>query len=298
MMSSVESYVIITPAHNEESYLRFVLDSVINQTIKPAQWIIVDDGSCDNTAEIVQNYASIHPWIKLVKNSPKEVKRQGGGKVIEAFNMGYKALEFSDFEFIVKLDADVTLPADYFEEVLGIFKADLSVGLCGGYLSEYSNGRWKKTQTASYHLRGAIKAYRKKCFDQIGGLDVTLHWDFLDEMKAMYFGWAIKILPLEVKHHRKTSTLINRGLKSSFTIGKQYYKHGYDLFLAICRSAIFGLQTRPFLLTSFGFLLGFLYGCLFRLQKEVNPELEGFIRKFQYSRIKNILIENFYDRPV
>jgi len=289
-MSFEITYVIITPAHNEESYIQFTLDSVVAQTIQPAQWIIVDDGSTDGTADIVQGYANKYPWIKLIKNSPHETTRQGGRKVVRAFNCGYQALDISDFEFAVKLDADLTLPSNYFEEVGRTFDADPVVGMCGGYLSEYSDGKWKKAEAAGYHLRGAIKAYRKKCFDQIGGIPLTSNWDFLDGMKAMSLGWIIKILPLNVKHHRKTSTLINRGLNSSFVTGKQYYKDGYDLFLAICRSATYGLRTKPYILTSFGFLLGFLYNCWYKPQKEVDPELEAFIKKFQYARIKNILL--------
>jgi len=284
------NYVIVTPANNEESYIRFTLDSVVAQTVLPAQWVIVDDGSTDGTADVVQGYIEKHIWIKLLKNFPDEKKRRGGGKVVRAFNYGYQAVDIADFEFVVKLDADLTLPSNYFEEVGRIFEADPVVGMCGGYLSEYSDGQWKKAEAAGYHLRGAIKAYRKKCFDQIGGIPLTSNWDFLDGMKAMSLGWTIKILPLNVKHHRKTSTLINRGLNSSFVTGKQYYKDGYDLFLAICRSATYGLRTKPYILTSFGFLLGFLYNCWYKPQKEVDPELEAFIKKFQYARIKNILL--------
>lgn len=108
-------YVIITPAHNEEKYIKYTLDSVTVQTIKPAQWIIVDDGSTDTTAEIVQNYVKKYPWIKLIKNNPIENARRGGTKVVQAFKFGYQALDEVDFDFIVKLDADLTLPPNYFE---------------------------------------------------------------------------------------------------------------------------------------------------------------------------------------
>lgn len=184
----MDNYIVITPAHNEESYIRFTLDSVVAQTSLPAQWVIVDDGSTDGTASIVRDYADKHPWIKLVKNSPHDTKRQGGGNVVRAFNYGYQALDITDFEFIVKLDADLTLPPNYFEEVGKSFLSEPGIGLCGGFLTAPSNGTWKNEGTASYHLRGAIKAYRKKCFDQIGGLVVTLNWDGIDEMKAMSLG--------------------------------------------------------------------------------------------------------------
>lgn len=283
------NYVIITPAHNEEEYIKFTLDSVVAQTMQPAQWIIVDDGSTDETPNIIQNYADRNSWIKLVKINPNEKKREGGAKVVRAFNHGYEALDVDDYLFVVKLDADLTLPPEYFERIGEIFLSDPKVGMCGGMLSIFENGDWKTEQSASYHLRGAIKAYRKQCFNQIGGLVPTLRWDSLDEMKAMSLGWEVKILPIEVKHLRKTSTLINNGLKNSFIDGKQHYKHGYDLFLAMCRSIVFGFRIKPYIISSLSFLIGFVTALLTRTEKEVDRDLEKFIRKFQYNRIKRYL---------
>lgn len=291
---SINNFVIITPAHNEESYIRFTLDSVVAQTIHPAQWVIVDDGSTDGTADIVQGYVDKYPWVKLVKNFPNDTRRQGGSKVVRAFMLGCQALDAGDFQFIVKLDADLTLPSNYFKEVGKTFEADLAVGMCGGYLLELSNGVWWKAKSADYHLRGAIKAYRKKCFEEIGGIRPVSNWDMLDEMTAMYLGWSVKILPLEVRHHRLTSTLINRGLKFSFKKGQVYYKDGYDLLLLALRSVPYSLSTKPYLLSSTALFLGFLSCCITKPEKDVDTGLEKFIRKFQYTRIKNYFHRNSY----
>jgi glycosyltransferase involved in cell wall biosynthesis len=282
-------YVIINPAYNEESYIRFTLESVVNQTLLPEQWVIVDDGSTDVTADIIRSYITNFPWIKLVTNPYIGDKPEGGSKIVQAFYLGYREVEVSDFEFIVKLDADLTLPTRYFEEVSNTFSTDPTTGMCGGFLTEYSAGKWKKTSSAKYHLRGAIKAYRKKCFDQIDGIPISLIWDGIDEMKAMSLGWKVEILDLEVKHHRERSTIINRGFSSSRNAGKQYYKHGYDLFLAFCRSVTYGMRTKPYFLTTFGFLSGYFSDWRKKSPKSVTPELETFIRKYQYNRIKKIL---------
>ena len=61
------TYVLITPAHNEAAFIEKTLDSVIAQTRLPERWIIVDDGSMDHTAEIVEEYAKRYPWIELVR---------------------------------------------------------------------------------------------------------------------------------------------------------------------------------------------------------------------------------------
>lgn len=286
-----KSYVIVTPVHNEESYIQYTLKSVIEQTFVPVQWIIVDDGSTDGTTDIITSYIANFPWIKLVTNPTIGVKPEGGSKIVRAFYFGYSSLNISNFDFLVKLDADLTLPPRYFEEVSKAFSEDSSIGMCGGFLTEYSAGKWKKASSAKYHLRGAIKAYRKSCFDQIGGIPYSLIWDGIDEMKAMSLGWNVKILDLEVKHHRKRSTIINKGISSSYSAGKQYYKHGYDVFLAFCRSVTYGLRTPPYLLTIFGFLTGFFSEWFHKTPKAVTPELETFIRKYQYNRIKNIFLK-------
>jgi glycosyltransferase involved in cell wall biosynthesis len=284
-----KKYVIITPAHNEESYIQFTIESVIKQNILPEQWIIVDDGSTDGTEAIIRSYKDKFPWIKLVTNPTFGDKPEGGGKIVRAFYFGFNTLDISDYEFIVKLDADLSLPNSYFEEVCKTFATDPTVGMCGGFLTEYSEGKWKKASSAKYHLQGAIKAYRKKCFDQIGGIPISLTWDGIDEMKAMSLGWKVEILNLEVKHHRQMSTIINRGLSSSINVGKQYYKHGYDIFLAFCRSLTFGMRTKPHLLSTFGFLFGYFSDWWKKSPKSVTPELETFIRNFQYKRIRNII---------
>lgn len=286
---SISKYVMVTPAYNEECYIGCTLDSVAGQTIHPSQWILVDDGSTDGTATIIQGYADKYPWIKLVKYSPHEAGRQAGAKIVRAFLCGYRALDVPDYEFIVKLDADLTLPPNYFEEVGGAFDSDPGVGLCGGYMTALIDSKWKKERNASYHLRGPVQAFRKQCFDQIGGIPAVSNSDFIAEMKAMSLGWEVKILPLEVRHHRRTSTLINRGLRSSYKEGGVLYRDGYDLLLTLLRSFIFGLNTRPYILSAILLVSGFLASSLTRPEKDVDTELETFIRAFQYRRIRRLL---------
>lgn len=285
-----KSYVIITPAYNEEAYIQYTLESVVKQTLLPDQWIIVDDGSTDKTTEIIAGYMSTFPWIKLVKNSTVGNKPEGGSKIVRAFYFGFNSLDVKKYDFIVKLDADLTLPEMYFEEVANAFSNDSAVGMCGGFLTEFSAGKWKKASSAKYHLRGAIKAYRNRCFDEIGGIPFSLIWDGIDEMKAMSLGWKVKILDLEVKHHRKRSTIINKGLRSSYSAGKQYYKHGYDVFLAFCRSLTYGMRTKPYFITTVGFLAGYFSDWWQKSPKAVTPELQTFIRNYQYNRIKNYFL--------
>lgn len=283
--SNIYKYAIITPAKNEENYIENTLHSICTQTIKPTEWIIVNDGSTDRTKEIVENYAQKYPWIRLINNDTYHEKRAGGSKVVRAFYEGYNSIENHDYDFIVKLDADLTLPKNYFEEVSKCFENNLKVGLCGGYCVVEKNGKLVKEKSAGYHLRGPIKSYRKECFEDIGGLKPVLNWDGLDEMTTMFKGWTIKILPLQVFHHRPTSTTINRGLFSSFRSGKEYYCNSYDFFLAILRSITFGKRTMPYMISGIIFLFGFITAFCLREKKHVDKKLEKYIRSFQYNRI-------------
>ncbi len=278
-------YLIITAAKNEENYIENTLKSVCQQTVLPIQWIIVNDGSTDRTSEIVRKYTKNYSWIKLINNDNYNEKRAGGAKVVRAFYVGYDSLSSHDYDFIVKLDADLTLPQNYFEEVAKEFRNNSKVGLCGGYCSIEKNGKLVKESSASYHLRGPIKAYRKECFDQIGGLKPMLNWDGIDEMTAMFKGWDVKILPLQVIHHRPTSTEINRGIKSLVFSGRVYYKNGHDLLLALLKAFHISVRKKPLVLSGLIFYFNFIYAMIKNEPKNVDKQLAKFIRNFQYNRI-------------
>ena len=61
------SYVLITPARNEEAYIEKTIRSVISQTVLPKKWVIVSDGSTDQTDDIVKKYVSKNTWMELVR---------------------------------------------------------------------------------------------------------------------------------------------------------------------------------------------------------------------------------------
>ena len=277
-------YIIITPANNEEKYIHYTLDSVVKQTLLPEKWIIVNDGSTDNTRNIVESYTKKYSWIRLIENFNKE-SRAGGTKVVKAFYIGYNTIKNRDYDFIVKLDADLTLPEDYFMNIVKYFKQNPTVGLCGGVvLNKYRNDIIKE-KVAYHHVRGAFKAYRKECFEDINGLKPILNWDGIDEMTAMYKGWDVKILPLQVIHHRPTSTEINRGIKSLVFSGREYYKNGHDLLLALLKAFHISVRKKPLVLSGLIFYFNFIYAMIKNEPKNVDKQLAKFIRNFQYNRI-------------
>jgi glycosyltransferase involved in cell wall biosynthesis len=279
-------YVIVTTAKNEEKYIKYTLDSVCNQIHIPKEWIIVDDGSNDSTSSIVEQYVKCYPWIRLIKTDDGVRKRDGGIKLVHVWNIGYRALKTTDYEFLVRLDADITLPKNYFMEISECFQNNAKVGLCGGYiLNKFEDGTIIKEKAPLYHIRGAFKAFRKKCFDEIGGFPPVINWDGLDEMKAMYLGWSTKTLPLDVIHHRPTSTAMNNGVKFALSIGREYYLDGSDLIIALLRSIKIGRLYKPRIISGISFYLGFLNAFFTRPTKHVDHDFEKFILEFHYNRI-------------
>ena len=122
-------YVLITPARNEERFISKTLDSVIAQTLLPERWVIVDDGSTDRTAEIVEDYAKRYQWIELIRRSQR-VDRNFAGKA-DAFNAGFEQVRSLPFEIVGNLDADISFERDYFEFLVGKFCEFPGLGVAG-----------------------------------------------------------------------------------------------------------------------------------------------------------------------
>jgi len=142
MTQFAKNYVVISPVRDEEAYLRFTIESMLAQTVRPIEWIIVNDGSTDNTAAIIDEYASQHCWIRAVHRLNRGFRKAGGG-VVEAFNDGYHALSTDNWQFIVKLDGDLTFEPDYFEKCLNNFQRDPHLGIGGGVICYIE--KWRKT---------------------------------------------------------------------------------------------------------------------------------------------------------
>ncbi len=278
-------YVIITPAKDEEKYIAKTIESIVKQTHKPKEYIIVDDGSIDNTPIIINEFTKHYSWIKLIQLPTKHNKREEGSKIVQAFYEGYKKITFNNYIFIVKLDADIILPENYFSEIAKQFNENSNLGLCGGQIENFINNKWIKEIAAPYHLRGAIKTYRKECFDDIGGLKSTLGWDGLDEMTALYKGWEINVLDLWVKQQRPTNEAYNK-TSLYYRLGYANYKNGGSFFLAVIRTFL-RLKRKPYLICGINYFLGYIVAYIKREEKNIDKSLAKFINNFHYQRLIN-----------
>ncbi|MGB7073225.1 MAG: glycosyltransferase family A protein, partial [Candidatus Sulfotelmatobacter sp.] len=164
MREPATQYVIVTPIRDEERFIEATIASVQGQTLRPAQWVIVDDGSTDGTAEIIDRYAAQVPWIRVVHRVNRGFRKAGGG-VMEAFYDGYNALDCDNWDFIVKLDGDLSLSKDYFERCFEHFERDPKLGIGGGDIYHELGGVQKLEANPKFHVRGATKIYRRACWE-------------------------------------------------------------------------------------------------------------------------------------
>jgi poly-beta-1,6-N-acetyl-D-glucosamine synthase len=276
-------YVIITPVRDEEQYIASTIASVCSQTVRPAEWIIVNDGSTDRTGEILDRFAREHSWIRPVHRENRGFRKPGGG-VMEAFYEGYKAIQTLDWEFLVKLDADLTFDADYFENCFQHFDRDPKLGIGGGEIRHEIDGEMKAEKNPTFHVRGATKIYRRACWEAIDGLWTASGWDTIDEVKANMKCWnTYTFTELGLFHHRFTGS--EEGLlRDRVKHGVACYVAGYHpLFVAA--SCVHRLAQKPRVTGSLAILYGFLKAHVTRPPRLRDRSYVAYIRGQQLRRL-------------
>jgi poly-beta-1,6-N-acetyl-D-glucosamine synthase len=279
-----QSYIVITPAKNESDYIRFTIKSMINQSIKPQKWIIVDDGSTDSTYEIIKEAEQNNNWIKIIRKNTLD-KRAPGANVVNAFNYGLSTIK-EDYNYLVKLDADLEFDEDYFEKLIKQFEINSNLGIAGGYCVNSIRGeKIKMDNTPEFHVRGATKMYRQKCFIEIGGLMPKFGWDGIDEMKAMMLGWETKSFRDILVFHLRPTGKETGLLRYAWRRGVLNYFMGYNpLYLVL--SSINNFSKKPYILFGITLLAGYIYSYITNSEQINDKNLIKFIKQFQSQRIK------------
>lgn len=279
-------YYIIIPAYNEEAYIKLTLESIAQQTVLPAKVVVVNDNSTDSTKAIVEHITMKYAWLTLV-NKQSDTVHLPGSKVVQAFLKGYETVD-EDYDIIVKLDADLILPPDYFEKVLDVFKADEKAGMAGGFAYIEKDGGWVlENLTDKDHIRGALKAYRKECFLQIGKLRTAMGWDTVDELLAKYYGWKVITLEsLKVKHLKPTGASYNKTAR--YKQGEAFYTLGYGFLITAIASAKLAMRKKKPLLF-IDYVMGYLKAGAAGKPLLVTKEQAKFIRSYRWSKIKEKL---------
>jgi glycosyltransferase involved in cell wall biosynthesis len=276
-------YVVVTPVRDEEAYLPFTIESMVGQSVRPVEWVIVDDGSRDGTGKIIAEASRQHPWIRGVRREDRGFRKWGAG-IIEAFYAGFNALTITDWEFMAKLDGDLSFEADYFAQMFGKFAENPRVGIGGGFLYHLDNGKKTLEQNPTFHVRGGAKIYRRDCWDAIGGLFVGPGSDTIDEVKANMLGWTTRsFLDLQIQHHRWTGAAYGRwgGIAKN---GKTDYVSGYHPLFLVAKS-IARLGQRPYIMGSVALLYGYVSAYLQKTPRVDDPQLIKYLQRQQLARL-------------
>lgn len=279
-------YYIVIPAHNEEAFIQLTLDSLASQTILPKKVVVVNDSSTDETAAIVTAFSVNNPWISVVDKTSEAIHLPGS-KVIRAFHKGFETLD-ENYDIIVKLDADLILPSNYFETILNIFENNSKVGMAGGFAYIEKNGKWiLENLTDKDHIRGAFKAYRKDCFIQIGNLKPAMGWDTVDELLSKFYGWKVVTdVSLKVKHLKPTGANYNKTAR--YKQGEAFYTLGYGFLITAIASAKLALMKKKPLLF-LDYIRGFWKAKWESKPLLVTPEQAKFIRHYRLQKMKQKL---------
>jgi poly-beta-1,6-N-acetyl-D-glucosamine synthase len=297
--SSLPVYVLVSPARNEAAFIAKTIETVAHQTVLPAKWVIVNDGSTDNTQSIVEQYTAKYDWIELV-NRPVRQERNFAAKV-HAFNVGQERVKDIPYEIIANLDADVALDPDHFEFLLNKFKENPRLGVAGTIFREeggYSSGT--DSFEGQNYVSGQCQVFRKECFEQIGGYFANKAGgiDWIAVTTARMMGWKTRSYrEKSFFHHRPLGTAERGVLASSFSYGeKDYYLGGspvWELFRVLYR-----LTQPPLILNGLALGSGYGWAALRRVKRPVSKELMAFHRKEQMRKLGAVLKSMLTFKPI
>lgn len=280
------NYYIVIPAHNEQNFISLTLDSLASQTILPKKVVVVNDNSTDKTEEIVLAFAKKNPFIQLVNKSSTAIHLPGS-KVIQAFQKGFETLD-ENYDIIVKIDGDLIFPENYFETIINHFQSDISIGMVGGFCYIEKNGHWVlENLTDEDHIRGALKAYRKETFQQIGGLKPAMGWDTVDELLCKFYNWKVFTdESLHVKHLKPTGANYNKTAR--YKQGEAFYTLGYGFIITAIASLKLAMRKgKPLLFIDY--LKGFFKAQSANTPLLVSKEQAKFIRAYRLQKMKQKL---------
>lgn len=298
---SGNGYVLISPCRDEADYMRQTLDSVIAQSLRPAKWVIVDDGSTDETPQILAEYAARHDWIEVVTRSNRG-KRAVGPGVIDAFYAGLDTIDIDDFEFLCKLDLDLEIPPTYFERVIAQMETVPRLANFSGkpYLRG-KDGRLTSERLGDENAVGQIKLYRTIAFKEIGGFVRQVSWDGIDGHMCRMQGWIARSEDhpeLRFVHLRQMGSSQHSIWVGRLRWGFGKYFMGSTLYYVVA-VACYRMLEKPYIIGGWGILWGYLKAYFGGATRFENREFRRFLRRFELQSLlfgKRRTVDRYHHR--
>lgn len=282
-MTNGKGYLLVSPCRDEAEFMRQTLDSVVNQSVRPALWVIVDDGSTDETPRILAEYGERHDWIRIVKRGDRGRRLVGPG-VIDAFYAGYNSVNPDEFEFLCKLDLDLRLPPRYFEILMQRMRANPRIATCSGKSYIEANGQLLFERHSDDTSLGMTKFYRVSAFKECGGFVREVMWDGIDCHRCRMMGWIAcswDEAELRFVHLRPMGSS-----QQSIYTGRM--RHGYGQyfmgtgFIYMLASALSRLNQKPYVFGSLAMLWGWFRSAVRGAPRYDDAEFRRFLRRYQW----------------
>jgi glycosyltransferase involved in cell wall biosynthesis len=281
-------YVLVSPCRDEGEFIRRTLDSVAAQSIPPALWVIVDDGSTDETPRILEEYARRLPYLRVVRRSDRGARSVGPG-VIDAFYRGLETADLEAFDYVCKLDTDLVLPPRYFESLMLRMEREPRLGCTSGkpWFHHPDTGVLTPEGIGDEMSVGASKFYRVPCFREIGGFVRQVMWDGIDCHRARMLGWIVESVEeeqLRFLHLRPMGSSVGSIWTGRVRWGfGQYFMGTSPLFLVA--SALYRLPRHPVLTGSLAMLWGYFSSAVTRAPRYGDREFRRFLRRYQHASL-------------
>lgn len=290
-MTTLPSYVLITPARNEEAFIELTIRSVVAQTVKPLKWVIVSDGSTDRTDDIICKYSVSNPWIELVQ-MPRRAERHFAGKVY-AFDAGYAKAKDLNPDVVGNLDADVSLEPEHFQLLLGKFAEDPALGVGGSPFREGSR-QYDYRFSNIENVWGGCQLFRRQCFEAIGGYTPIKGGciDHIAVVSARMKGWKTRTFTDKVCiHHREMGTAQQGPLKAKFKLGAKDFSVGNHPMWELFRT-LYQMSKPPYVLGALALASGYVWSLVQRKERPLSPDVVAFVRQEQLQRLRRTLIDS------
>jgi glycosyltransferase involved in cell wall biosynthesis len=287
-----KNYVLITAARNEEDYIDATIKSVLSQKVLPKKWVIVSDGSTDNTDKIIKEHLAHSNIIEFVRREAGNNKQFDIASKVFALNTGRELVKGYLYDYIGHLDADITMERDYYEKIIGKFQEDKALGIAGGFIYEPVAGCFKcRPYNTSRSVAGAIQLFRRECYEHIGGF-IPLRMggeDTYAEVVARKKGWKVQSFPEIVVRHHKVGNLSRGKVRECFRKGMAAYSLGSHPLFEVVKSIRRGVE-KPYGISVLSRMIGFMWPYLCGQERLVSDEFIKFMRKEQLIQLRNFIM--------